>query len=137
MKPSGSRGFGLNSHLSFIHFKETRCFCLFFFFFEINGNFDIALIEAEISLAMHKAYVKICQWLGISLSLGGRAGHQPLLHHLPEGAVWSACTGHVAEPAVSQLGAVKGSWYMELIPCPHSYCPTIPEGPATNPTFSF
>lgn len=31
----------------------------FFFFFEINGNFDIALIEAKISLPVHRAYVKV------------------------------------------------------------------------------
>lgn len=29
------------------------------FFFEVNGNFDIALTEAKISLPVHKAYVKV------------------------------------------------------------------------------
>lgn len=38
---------------------------------------------------MHKAFVKICQYLRISLS-GTQGWHQSLLHHLPEGAVWSA-----------------------------------------------
>lgn len=62
----------------------------FFFFFEVNSNSDIALTEAKLSLHMHKAYVKICQYLGASLSLGGRAGHQTLVHQLPDGAAQSA-----------------------------------------------
>lgn len=32
---------------------------MFVFFFEISGNFDIALIEAKISLPVHRAYVKV------------------------------------------------------------------------------
>lgn len=32
----------------------------------------------------------LCQYLGASLSLGGRAGHQTLVHQLPDGAAQSA-----------------------------------------------
>lgn len=133
--PSGSRGFGLNSQLSFIHFSEPW----FFFFFDVNSNFDIALTEAKLSLHMHKAYVKICYvsiWGLPSLWEAGLAA-KPLSISSLMGQPSLPCAGHMAEPGVSQLGAVKGCWYMELIPCSPSYCPTIPEWPGTNPMFSF
>lgn len=81
-----------------------------FFFFEVNSNFDIALTEAKLSLHMHKAYVKICYvsvWGLPSLWEAGLAT-KPLSISSLMGQPSLPCAGHMAEPGVSQLGAVKG-----------------------------
>lgn len=130
--PSGSRGFGLNSHFHFFTSESHDFFFLFVWvfllvfcgFFEISGNFHIALIEAKISLPMQKAYIRICYvntW-GFPSLWEAELATKPFSISSLEGQCGLPCAGHMAEPGVS-LNAVKGWWYMELIPCPHSSCP--------------
>lgn len=74
----------------------------------INGNFDVVLSEAKISLHAHKADVKIhCvgNWGLLSLWEAGLAA-SPFSISPPKGQPGLPCTCHVAEPAASQLGAV-------------------------------
>lgn len=103
---------------------------------EINGNFDVDLSGAKISLHVHKADVKIryiSNWGLPSLWVAGLAA-SPFSISPPNGQPGLPCTCCMAEPGASRLGAVKGCCYVELVPCSPSYCSTIPEWHGTKPT---
>lgn len=81
---------------------------------EVNGIYDVVLSEAEISLHVHKADVKIhytCNWELPSLWEAGLAA-SPFSISPPKGQPGLPCTCHMAEPGASR------SCYVELVPCP-------------------
>lgn len=86
--------------VSFIYSLQRAVIFLFAWgvFFEISGNFDIALIEAKISLSMHKTYAKICYvsiWGFSSLWEAGLATKPFSISSPPwaHGRAWSVTAG--------------------------------------------